>query len=191
MKNKVPHGIRFASIGILALAAVGIAGSVGAVESEYNATWCGTAKNTVLESGPDMMLFSQESWGIMTPTSKANDPFQDATTHCVGYVRILYGKTTAMGSCRWTDNTGDTFVGSSRMSPASLTCGHFLLARASGREYTEAALGGSSAPVSPPKVIHHKFALRFLASTSCRRKRSNSSRTTSSRLAPRSECASS
>jgi hypothetical protein len=84
---------------------------VGAVESEYNATWCGTAKNTVLESGPDMMLFSQESWGIMTPTSKANDPFQDATTHCVGYVRILYGKTTAMGSCRWTDNTGDTFVG--------------------------------------------------------------------------------
>jgi hypothetical protein len=46
--------------------------------------------------------------GMSTDSPKV---FENNTGQCVGYARMMNGKRMAMGSCRWTDPDGDTFIG--------------------------------------------------------------------------------
>ncbi len=95
-------------LAIFALAA--LVPTAWAAEAEYSGIFCAHVKRTVLESSPDLTVFMTESWGISTPgsTTKA---WENSTVHCLSYVRVMGGKRSAKGSCRWTDTTGDTFIG--------------------------------------------------------------------------------
>ena len=55
-------------------------------------------------------MFSNEFWYIVVPPATPK-VFENNTAHCVAYNRIMQGKVTDMGSCRWTDPEGDTFIG--------------------------------------------------------------------------------
>jgi len=87
-----------------------------AAESQYSGTFCGHSKATVLQAGPELTLLTSEAWAIQTPESSFK-PWANATVHCVGYRRVIQGKATAIGACRWTDSAGDTFTGEYRDVP--------------------------------------------------------------------------
>ena len=111
------------SIAVIALMAAG--SPAWAAESQYSGTFCGHAKATVLQASPELTLLMSESWGIQTPESGFK-PWANATVHCVGYRRVIQGKATALGACRWTDSTGDTFAGEYRILPDEPSLWTFL-----------------------------------------------------------------
>ena len=102
--------IKLLSLGAAALLAVS-ATAIGA-ETEYSGTVCGFSKMTMLQASPEVTVFTDESWGMQTPDSTFK-PWANGTVHCAQYHKVLQGKETTLGSCQWTDNTGDTFIGES------------------------------------------------------------------------------
>lgn len=100
---------------IAAFALAAFASAAWAAE-EYGGTFCGHVKRNVLESNADLTVVATETWAIQTPTSTFK-PWENATVHCVGYQRILQGKFSGKGSCRWVDSTGDMFIGESEDQP--------------------------------------------------------------------------
>jgi hypothetical protein len=93
-----------------AIVLVGTNATVQAAETEYRLTGCAHATSITLESAPNLTVFSNEIWSIVVPPASPQ-AFENITAHCVGYNRIMQGKVTDMGSCRWTDPAGDTFIG--------------------------------------------------------------------------------
>lgn len=87
-----------------------------AAESSYDFVACTHGTTKMLESGPDLVAFGVESWGIVA--SSTTKEWENATTHCVGYLRIAGGKRVGKGVCKWVHPTGDTAVGEWEM-PAS------------------------------------------------------------------------
>lgn len=87
-----------------------------AVEVAYDFVACSHSTQRMLEGGPDLVAFGTEGWGIVaTSTTKE---WESATTRCVGYVRIIGGKSVGKGMCRWIQAGGDTAVGEWEMTPA-------------------------------------------------------------------------
>jgi hypothetical protein len=100
--------IKLLSVGAIVMVAT--TATAQAAETEYRLTVCGHAKGITLETGPDLTVFSNEVWSIVVPPATPK-VFENSTGHCVAYNRIMQGKVTDMGSCRWTDPAGDTFIG--------------------------------------------------------------------------------
>jgi len=109
--------MKLLSMGAVALLTV--SATATAAETEYSGTVCGFAKSTMLQASPDVTVFADESWGMQTPDSTFK-PWANGTVHCVQYHKVLQGKETTLGSCQWTDNTGDTFIGESTQAPDAL-----------------------------------------------------------------------
>jgi hypothetical protein len=110
MKNETGIAVRLLCGSVIAVSALGTSGALCAAETEYSGIWCGSAKRTVLESSPELTLAMFDQFGIQTPGSTFK-PWENATTHCMGYARSMQGKLTQKGACRWTDTAGDTFTG--------------------------------------------------------------------------------
>ena len=87
-----------------------------AAEADYKLTACGQQTAVMLQSGPDLTVFSAQARYAIAPPAVPK-VFDNIAGHCVGYFRITDGKFTHMGSCRWTDPDGDTFIGESVMVP--------------------------------------------------------------------------
>jgi hypothetical protein len=106
----------FSGTGLAGLLALGM--TTGAVvaahaeETEYKLTACGHLTTVMLQSSPDLTVQSEQVWYIIAPPATPK-VFENNTGQCVGYARMMNGKRTAMGSCRWTDPDGDTFIGES------------------------------------------------------------------------------
>jgi len=94
---------------LCALAAVLSAAPALAEEVSYNFVACTHGSTKLLESGPDLVAFGSESWGIVANSS--TPAWENATTHCVGYLRIAGGKPVGKGVCKWVHPSGDTAVG--------------------------------------------------------------------------------
>ncbi len=104
-----------AAVSLLSVSA--IAFPAQATEADYTGlTVCGQNKSTTLMATPELTVYSWEFWGIVPPESTFK-PLQNATAHCVGYGRVMQGKTTGMASCFWTDAAGDTLIGESVDAP--------------------------------------------------------------------------
>jgi hypothetical protein len=101
---------------VLAVAAILAGVPASAAEFSYDFVACTHGTPRMLESGPDLVAFGSESWGIVA--SSTTKEWENATTRCVGYVRIVNGKPVGKGVCRWLHATGDTAVGEWEM-PAS------------------------------------------------------------------------
>ena len=111
-------GLKSRTVGaaLATLTLAGFAPGAQATETEYGGTFCMTSKPTVLESNADVTTLIYEGWGIQTPNSTFK-PWENATMRCVGYMRIMGGKPTAKGSCRWVDSAGDSFTGEYEDTP--------------------------------------------------------------------------
>jgi len=88
-----------AAIGWAAAASTAWAG-----ETAFEFIGCGISKNVVVEASPELTVQAIENWAINTSTAVKD--WEKATKHCVGYVRIMDGKPTGKGACKWQDATG-------------------------------------------------------------------------------------
>ncbi len=93
-----------------ALTLAGLVPGAHATEAQYSGQWCGYVKSTVLESNSEVTTLITEGWGIETPPY-TTPVFANSTLHCAGYMRVREGKPFALGSCKWVDSSGDSFVG--------------------------------------------------------------------------------
>lgn len=70
----------------------------------------------MLESGHELTALGLESWGIVA--SSTIKECENATTRCVGYLRVAGGKMVGKGLCRWGQDGGDTAAGEWEMQPS-------------------------------------------------------------------------
>jgi hypothetical protein len=112
--NHRPGPVRGALLAA-ALAAAATAPAAWSAEVAYDVTVCTHGRTAMLESNPDITAFGVESWGIVT---RADTPqWEKATTHCVGYTRVVNGKGSGKGVCKWVFANGDTGVGEWEIPP--------------------------------------------------------------------------
>ncbi len=84
-----------------------------AVDVAYDFVACNHSRRLPLEANADLVAFGVETFGtVASSTTKA---FEGATTHCVGYVRVMAGKPVGKGVCKWLVTSGDTAVGAFEM----------------------------------------------------------------------------
>ena len=95
---------------VLIAAAIGLAaGGTWARDVDYDFVVCNHGRGVMLEASADIVGMGTESWGIVA-TSTTKD-WENATTHCVGYLRIMAGKRVGKGLCKWFFMSGDTAIG--------------------------------------------------------------------------------
>ncbi len=89
---------------------LGLSGATAlAAETPYDFTVCTTSKRIPLEANADIVAIGVENWGVVT--SSTTKLFEQASTHCVGYLRIMGGRPVGKGTCKWSFVGGDTGVG--------------------------------------------------------------------------------
>ena len=94
---------------LVAAATAALAFGATAQEVPYDFVACTHTKVTMLESTPDFAAYGSESWGtVATSTTKE---WENASTHCLGYVRVVSGKPSGKGTCKWVFASGDSAVG--------------------------------------------------------------------------------
>jgi hypothetical protein len=92
------------------LAAAALVQGALAAETAYDFVVCTHGKPSVmLEASGDITGYSVEGWGVVA-TSKTKE-WDNASTHCVGYMRWIEGRPIGKGLCKWTQMTGDSAVG--------------------------------------------------------------------------------
>src|SRR6185369_10958292 len=91
------------------VALVALAGSAVAAESAYDFVACTHGKGTPIEANGDIVAYAVEGWGVVA-TSTTKD-WENASTHCVGYMRVIAGNRVGKGVCKWAQAGGDTAVG--------------------------------------------------------------------------------
>jgi hypothetical protein len=94
---------------LAAVAVVFAAQGSGAAEVAYDFTACSHGRRIALEANADLVAFGVESWGVVASSTTAF--WEKASTHCVGYIRVMGGKPIGKGTCKWTEAGGDTAVG--------------------------------------------------------------------------------
>jgi hypothetical protein len=85
-------------------------------ETSYDFVACSHGRHTVVEAGADLVALGVENWGVVA--SSTTKEWEGATTHCVGYVRVVSGKPVGKGVCKWFQAGGDTAVGEFEYPPA-------------------------------------------------------------------------
>jgi hypothetical protein len=80
-----------------------------AAESAYDFVVCTHGKRTMLESNSDYTVFGTEGWGAVA--SSTTKDWENASTHCTGYMRVVAGKPYGKGVCKWTEAGGDSAIG--------------------------------------------------------------------------------
>lgn len=103
-----------ATKGFLLVAVAALAPRAFGAETAYDFVACGNSKITMLEARADLTAFGVELLGIVaTSTTKE---MENMTQHCLGTMRVVDGKQTGKGMCKWTDPAGNTFVGEWEMN---------------------------------------------------------------------------
>ncbi len=80
-----------------------------ATESAYDFIVCGHTRYVPLEANAEIVAFGVENWGIVS--SSTTKFWENASTHCVGYIRVVAGKVVGKGTNKWFEAGGDTGVG--------------------------------------------------------------------------------
>ena len=85
-------------------------------EVSYDFVACTHTRQTVVEASPELVAFGLDNWGIVA--NSTTKEWENATTRCVGYLRVAAGKPVGKGVCRWIVSSGDTAVGEFEYPPA-------------------------------------------------------------------------
>lgn len=75
----------------------------------YDFVVCSHSRQTLLEANADIVAFGVEQWGIVSGSTTKE--WENATTRCVGALRLVAGKPVGKGMCKWFSAAGDTAVG--------------------------------------------------------------------------------
>ena len=94
---------------LMSLAMVLVTPIAWPAETSYDFGVCTHSKLTMLEANADIVAFGVETWGVVS--SSTTKEWEGATQHCVGSVRILGGKQSGKGLCKWLDAAGNTAIG--------------------------------------------------------------------------------
>jgi hypothetical protein len=86
-----------------------LAQAVFAVETSYDFTVCNQGRKIPLEANAEIVSFGVESWGVVAHSTTRF--WEQASTHCVGYIRVVGGRAVGKGTCKWTETGGDTAIG--------------------------------------------------------------------------------
>jgi hypothetical protein len=86
----------------------------------YDITVCGSATVTMLSASKELTVFIVESRSI-TRSNHTNKHFDNATAHCGYVVRVMNGKMTGNGYCKFMDPEGDITVGETTIDGAEGT----------------------------------------------------------------------
>lgn len=97
------------SLSLSALAAL-------AADAAYDFVACTHSRQMVLEANSDVVAFGMEVFGVVA--SSTTKEWENASTRCVGYLRLMGGKPVGKGVCKWTQVTGDTGVGEFEYPPS-------------------------------------------------------------------------
>lgn len=101
---------------LLSVAMLGLSQAALGADSSYDFTVCTQSRRVMLEATADIVAFGVESWGVVAGSTT---PFwEKASTHCVGYLRIMGGRPVGKGNCKWTAFGGDSAVGEWEYPPA-------------------------------------------------------------------------
>ena len=114
---------RFVPLAVFALST--FAPTSWAADVSYDFVACTDARMTSLEASAELTAFGAESWGVVS--SSTTKDWENATTHCVGYTRVMAGKPVAKGVCKWKIATGDTAVGEYEIPVAGEASWHWLV----------------------------------------------------------------
>jgi hypothetical protein len=87
-----------------------------AADVSYDFVACTHSRRTPLEASADLTAFGMESWGVVS--SSTTKEWENATTRCVGYLRVMAGKPVGKGVCKWFTANGDTGVGEFEYPPS-------------------------------------------------------------------------
>lgn len=88
-----------------------------AAEAAYDFIACTHGKRTMLESNPEFTAYATEAWGVVA--SSTTKVWENASTHCMGYQRVIAGKPYGKGVCKWTEAGGDSAIGEFEYSNTS------------------------------------------------------------------------
>ena len=134
---------------LLLILAGALAPSIAA-ETAYDFTVCTHTRYTPLETDAEIVTFGVEIWGVVS--SSTTKFWENASTHCVGYVRMMGGKVVGKGTCGWIAASGDTAVGEWEYPPVGepawtwLTGGGKLKGISGGGTFRELFSAKPSAP---------------------------------------------
>jgi len=87
-----------------------------AADVSYDFVACTHSRRTMLEGSAELAAFGMESWGVVS--SSTTKEWENATTRCVGYLRVMAGKPVGKGVCKWFTAAGDTAVGEFEYPPS-------------------------------------------------------------------------
>jgi hypothetical protein len=87
-----------------------------AEDVSYDFVACNHSKSVPLEASAEFTAYGFESWGIVS--SSTTKEWENATTRCVGYLRVMGGKPVGKGVCKWIHASGDTALGEFEMPAA-------------------------------------------------------------------------
>ena len=102
--------------GLVALAIGTAASGTWGRDVDYDFVVCNHARLTMLEANGDIVAFGVEQWG--TVASSTTKDFEKATSRCVGSMRVVGGKRSGKGLCKWFNMAGDTAIGEWELSEA-------------------------------------------------------------------------
>jgi hypothetical protein len=99
-----------------AVALMTLSSAAWPAETAYDFVACTHTRRAMLEASPDIVGFSIDNHGVVA--SSTSKEWEKATTHCVGYIRVVAGKTVGKGLCKWVHASGDTAFGEFEYPPA-------------------------------------------------------------------------
>jgi hypothetical protein len=86
-----------------------LAPAAPAAEVAYDFVVCTHGKGYPLEANADIVAYAVENWGVVA--SSTSREWGNASTHCLGHMRVMGGRKVGRGLCKWMQASGDTAVG--------------------------------------------------------------------------------
>ena len=94
---------------LASMALVALAQGAFAAEAAYDFVACTSGKRTILDSNPEFTAYATEGWGVVA--NSTTKVWENASTHCMGFERVVAGKPYGKGVCKWTEAGGDSAIG--------------------------------------------------------------------------------
>jgi hypothetical protein len=91
---------------LLVMAMFAFVPSLWAAEAAVDFVKCSSMKVTSINVGGDVTANGLENWGIVA--SGTSKEFDNNSTHCVGFLRVIGGKRAGKGMCKFLDPAGNT-----------------------------------------------------------------------------------
>ncbi len=116
MKTTKHNSVLRRLVSVMIFATAALASVCSATEVSYDFVACTHSRQTMLEGSAELTAFGLESWGVVS--SSTTKEWENATTRCVGYLRVMAGKPVGKGVCKWFTAAGDTGVGEFEYPPS-------------------------------------------------------------------------